>query len=53
LAGLLDPMLRPRGTPGQAVLLIVCVAVGAGLYALASWLFRSDELRILRRLIKK
>jgi putative peptidoglycan lipid II flippase len=52
LAGLLDPILRPTGTPGQAVLLVVCVAVGAALYALASWLFHSDELRILRRLVK-
>jgi putative peptidoglycan lipid II flippase len=53
LAGLLDPLLRPQGLPGQSVLVVVCVAVGAALYGLASWLFRSDELVILRRLVKR
>jgi putative peptidoglycan lipid II flippase len=53
LSALLDPLLRPQGLPGQAVMLATCIACGAALYALASWLFRSDELAILRRLIKR
>jgi putative peptidoglycan lipid II flippase len=53
LSGLLDPVLRPQGTPGQAVLLVICVAFGAGLYALVSWAFHSDELHMLRRLVKR
>ena len=53
LASRLDPLLVPHGTPGQAVLLTTCIACGAAIYALASWLFRSDELRMLRHLVKR
>jgi putative peptidoglycan lipid II flippase len=53
LSAVLDPLLRPWGTPGQAVLLAACVSVGAGLYALASFVFRSDELLVLWRLTRR
>ena len=53
LAGQLDPLLRPRGTPGGGLLLAVCVGVGAGLYGLASLVFRSDELAALRKLVRR
>lgn len=53
LAGVLDPLLRPRGTPGEAVLVAVCVAAGAGLYAVVSLAFGSHELRALLKLIRR
>jgi hypothetical protein len=53
LNGVLDPLLRPYGTLGQAVLLVVCVSVGAALYAAASLVFRSDELPALWRLLRR
>jgi putative peptidoglycan lipid II flippase len=53
LAGQLDPLLRPYGTPGQALLLATCIGSGALLYGLASLAFRSDELHALRRLIRR
>ena len=53
LAAQLDPILRPYGTPGQAVLLLICVPFGAVLYALASFVFRSDEMQMLWRLLRK
>lgn len=53
LAQTLDPLLRPHGTLGQALLLAVCVGLGAGLYGLASLAFRSDELDALRRLVRR
>ena len=53
LAGQLDPLLRPYGTPGQALLLAVCVSAGAALYAVVSLAFRSDELHALWRLVRR
>jgi len=53
LAAQLDPILRPMGTPGQAVLVAVCIAAGAVIYSAASVAFRSDELLALRRLLKR
>jgi putative peptidoglycan lipid II flippase len=53
LAAQLDPLLRPLGTPGQAVLLAVCAIFGAALYAAASVLFRSEELHALWRLLRR
>ena len=53
LAGQLDPLLRPYGTPGQALLVGVCVSLGAVLYGLVSLAFRSDELHALRRLLQR
>jgi len=53
LAAQLDPLLRPLGTPGQAVLLAVCAISGAALYAAASLLFRSEELYALWRLVRR
>jgi putative peptidoglycan lipid II flippase len=53
LSGQLDPMLRPLGTLGQAILLTICVCFGASFYALVSWIFRSDELEALRRLARR
>jgi putative peptidoglycan lipid II flippase len=53
LAAQLDPVLRPYGTPGQAVLLLVCVPFGAALYALASFVFRSEEMNALWRLVRR
>ena len=53
LAGQLDPVLRPYGTPGQALLLAACISSGALLYGLASLVFRSDELHALRRLVQR
>jgi putative peptidoglycan lipid II flippase len=52
LAGQLDPLLRPYGTPGEALLLATCIGAGAILYALLSLAFRSDEILTLRRLIR-
>jgi putative peptidoglycan lipid II flippase len=53
LAAQLDPLLRGYGTLGQAVLLLICVPFGAGLYALASFVFRSDEMNALWRLARR
>jgi putative peptidoglycan lipid II flippase len=53
LADKLDPLLRPRGTPGEALLLVICVGLGALLYGLASLAFRSDELYALRKLVRR
>jgi putative peptidoglycan lipid II flippase len=53
LSSLLDPLLRPYGTPGQIALLAVCVPFGAALYGVASLAFRSDELRALLRLVRR
>jgi hypothetical protein len=53
LASQLDPLLRPYGTPGQALLLAACVSAGALLYALASLAFRSDELQTAWRLVRR
>jgi putative peptidoglycan lipid II flippase len=53
LATALGVVLTPWGTPGQALLLGACVVVGAGLYALASLAFRSDELVVLWRLVRR
>jgi hypothetical protein len=53
LSAVLDPLLRPWGTPGQAILLGACVSLGGGLYALASLLFRSDELLMLLRFARR
>jgi hypothetical protein len=52
LAGQLDPLLRPFGTPGQALLVTACISTGALLYGLASLAFRSDELHALKRLLR-
>jgi putative peptidoglycan lipid II flippase len=53
LAGQLDPLLRPYGTPGEALLLATCVSVGAALYALLSLVFRSDEIATLWRFVHR
>jgi putative peptidoglycan lipid II flippase len=53
LAQQLEPLLRPRGTPGEALLVGVCVSLGALLYALASLAFRSEELAALRKLVRR
>jgi putative peptidoglycan lipid II flippase len=53
LAQALEPVLGTRGTPGQALLLALCVTIGALLYALASVAFRSDELHALYRLLRR
>jgi putative peptidoglycan lipid II flippase len=53
LASQLDPLLRPHGTPGQALLLATCIGFGAVLYGLVSLAFRSDEVRTLLRLIRR
>jgi putative peptidoglycan lipid II flippase len=53
LAQALAPSLDHYGTPGQAVLVGSCVLAGAGLYVLASFLFRSDELAAMRRLVRR
>jgi putative peptidoglycan lipid II flippase len=53
LAAQLDPLLRSSGTPGQALLLAVCVGAGALLYCGVSLAFRSDELYALWRLVRR
>jgi putative peptidoglycan lipid II flippase len=53
LAGQLDPLLRPYGTPGQGLLVATCIGSGALLYGLVSLAFRSDELHALRRLVQR
>jgi putative peptidoglycan lipid II flippase len=53
LASQLDPILRPYGTPGQALLVGACVSLGALLYGLVSLAFRSDEVYALRRLVRR
>jgi putative peptidoglycan lipid II flippase len=53
LAGQLDPLLRPYGTAGQALLLATCVSSGALLYGLVSIAFRSDEVSALWRLVRR
>jgi putative peptidoglycan lipid II flippase len=52
LAGWLTPVVSPYGTPGQVVLLAVCVPFGAALYGAVSLIFRGDELPALWRLIR-
>jgi putative peptidoglycan lipid II flippase len=53
LAGQLDPLLRPYGTPGQALLVATCVSAGALVYGVVSLAFRSDELHALWRLVHR
>jgi hypothetical protein len=53
LSDQLDPMLRPLGTPGEALQVALCVGFGALVYAIASLAFRSDELYALRRLVRR
>jgi len=53
LAAALDPLLSPYGTPGEALLLLVCIGAGAALYALISLAFRSDEIYTLWRLVRR
>jgi putative peptidoglycan lipid II flippase len=53
LAGQLDPLLRPYGTPGEALLLVLCVSSGAVLYGLVSVAFRSEEVNALWRLVRR
>ena len=53
LAGQLDPFLRPYGTPGEAVLLAICVGLGAALYGVVSIAFHSDEINTLWRLVRR
>jgi putative peptidoglycan lipid II flippase len=53
LAAQLDPLLRPYGTAGQALLLAVCVSAGAVLYGAVSIAFRSDEVSALWRLVRR
>jgi putative peptidoglycan lipid II flippase len=53
LAAQLQPVVRPYGTWGEAVLLATCVGSGALLYAVVSLAFRSDEIHALRRLVRR
>jgi putative peptidoglycan lipid II flippase len=53
LAGELDPVLRPYGSPGEALLVVGCVSAGALLYGLVSVVFRSDEVYALLRLVRR
>jgi putative peptidoglycan lipid II flippase len=53
LAAQLDPLLRPYGTPGEALLLLICVGGGAALYGVVSLAFRSDEMTALWRLARR
>jgi putative peptidoglycan lipid II flippase len=53
LAAQLQPVVRPYGTRGEAVLLATCVGSGALLYALISLAFRSEEIHALRRLVRR
>jgi putative peptidoglycan lipid II flippase len=53
LAAQLDPLLRPFGTPGQALMVATCIAAGAILYAVISAAFRSDELLAMRHLVRR
>jgi putative peptidoglycan lipid II flippase len=53
LANQLDPWLRPYGTPGEALLLVLCAGVGAVLYGLVSLAFQSDELQTVFRLVRR
>jgi len=53
LASQLDPLLRPYATPGEALLLGICVGVGAILYGLVSLAFRSEEISTLWRLVRR
>jgi putative peptidoglycan lipid II flippase len=53
LARQLDPLLSGYGTPGEALLLAVCVGSGAAVYALASVAFHSDEIHALLRLVRR
>ncbi len=53
LASALDPILRPYGTPGEALVLATCIAAGAALYAVVSLAFRSDEIVTLWRLVRR
>ncbi len=53
LAGELDPLLSGYGTPGEALVLAVCVSTGALLYAVVSLAFRSDEIHALLRLVRR
>jgi putative peptidoglycan lipid II flippase len=52
LAAALNPLMSPYGTPGEAVLLALCVSAGAALYALVSLAFRSEEIHTLWRLVR-
>ncbi|HEX8966559.1 MAG TPA: murein biosynthesis integral membrane protein MurJ [Chloroflexota bacterium] len=53
LAAELEPLLRPYGTPGGALLLAACVSFGAVLYAVISVAFRSEEVVALWRLVHR
>jgi putative peptidoglycan lipid II flippase len=53
LSSQLDPLLRPMGTPGQALQVAICIAAGALIYCAASLAFRSDEILVLRKLLRR
>ncbi|MBV9358055.1 MAG: murein biosynthesis integral membrane protein MurJ [Chloroflexi bacterium] len=53
LARTFESSLDQFGTPGQALLVASCVLAGAAVYVLASYIFRSNELAALRRLIRR
>jgi len=53
LAAQLDPLLRQYGTPGEAVLLLICAGFGAVVYGLVSIAFRSEEIYTLWRLVRR
>jgi hypothetical protein len=53
LAAQLDPVLRPYGTPGELVVLVICAGSGAVLYALVSIVFRSEEIYTLWHLVRR
>jgi putative peptidoglycan lipid II flippase len=53
VAAQLDPLLRPYGTPGEALLLLTCAGGGAALYGVVSVAFHSDEMTTLLRLVRR
>lgn len=53
LAAWMEPSLGRYGTLGEALAVLTCVMAGAAIYALASYLFQSDELTVLRRLARR
>jgi putative peptidoglycan lipid II flippase len=53
LVGRLDPLLQELGTPAQALLIALCISAGALLYGAVSLAFRSEELHVLFRLVRR
>lgn len=53
LAARVEPFLRAYSTLGEGVLVLAGLLLGAALYSAASWLFRSEELGVLVRLLRR